>query len=113
MPRNMSFAMTTPQIINRTKTLTTRFGWWFLKPGEIVNAVEKAMGLKNGEKIKLLCPIQIVDANPEPLNAITQAQVIAEGFPHFTPDDFVNMIVKHYKCDPWERCNRIEFTYLA
>lgn len=32
--RNMSFALTTKQIINRTKTITRRFGWWFLRPGD-------------------------------------------------------------------------------
>ena len=46
MPRNMSFAMTTEQIRARTKTVTRRFGWWFLKAGDQVWAVEKAMGLK-------------------------------------------------------------------
>ena len=45
MPRNMSFMLTTEQVRNKTKTVTRRLGWWFLKPGEIVNAVEKGMGL--------------------------------------------------------------------
>jgi len=49
--RNMSFAMTTKQVRNQTKTVTRRFGWWFLKAGDIVQPVEKAMGLKKGEKI--------------------------------------------------------------
>jgi len=54
MPRNMSFAMTTEQFIARTKTVTRRFGWWFLREGDIVCGVEKAMGLKRGEQIKRL-----------------------------------------------------------
>lgn len=38
--RNMSFALTTPQILNRSKTVTRRAGWSFLKPGDIVCAVQ-------------------------------------------------------------------------
>ena len=41
MPRNMSFMITKEQVRNRTKTVTRRLGWAFLKPGDIVNAVEK------------------------------------------------------------------------
>jgi hypothetical protein len=52
MPRLMSFAHTTDQIRNRTKTVTRRNGWADLKPGELFWAVEKAMGLKPGEKVK-------------------------------------------------------------
>ena len=33
MPRNMSFAMTTKQAKAKTKDVTRRFGWWFLKEG--------------------------------------------------------------------------------
>ena len=50
--RNMSFTMTTRQIKNRSTTMTRRFGWWFLKPGDRIQAVEKGMGLKKGEKVK-------------------------------------------------------------
>ena len=44
MPRNMSFAMTTQQVKDQTKDVTRRFGWLFLKPGDILQPVEKAMG---------------------------------------------------------------------
>lgn len=41
MSRLMSFAMTTPQFIDRSKTVTRRFGWWLLKNGdEICNRIE-------------------------------------------------------------------------
>ena len=71
MPRNMSFSLTTGQIRNRTKTVTRRNGWWFLKSGDIVNVVEKAMGSKKGEKIKRICQIRIISTWAEPLSAIT------------------------------------------
>lgn len=112
MPRNMSFAMTTDQVKARTKDVTRRFGWWFLKPGDVLNGVEKSMGLKPGEKIKRLCQIRVVSVTKEPLNAITQDDVRREGFPDWTPKQFIQMLVDHYKIDPAKRCNRIEFEYV-
>ncbi|MEJ1396368.1 MAG: ASCH domain-containing protein [Candidatus Sedimenticola sp. (ex Thyasira tokunagai)] len=112
MPRNMSFAMTTDQIKAQTKTVTRRFGWWFLKPGDVVRGVEKAMGLKKGEKVKQLAMVRIVSTRPEPLNAITKEDVIREGFPDWTPSQFIQMLVDHYKIDPAKTVNRIEFEYL-
>jgi len=112
--RNMSFAMTTEQIRQRTKTVTRRFGWWFLKPGDMVQPVEKAMGLKKGEKIKKIGGlIRIVAVRKEHLYMITKDDCIKEGFPHYTPDDFVKMMEAHYKrCDFYTQVNRIEFEYI-
>jgi hypothetical protein len=104
--------MTTKQIQRRTKDVTRRFGWWFLKEGDILHGVEKSMGLKKGEKIVRLCTIQVVSVRKEPLNEISQDDVIREGFPEWSPEDFVNFIVKHYRCDPSKEINRIEFKYL-
>jgi len=44
MPRCMSFSMTTDAVRNRTKTVTRRLGWNFLKPGDLLWAVEKGWG---------------------------------------------------------------------
>ena len=113
MPRNMSFAMTTDQVRNKTKTVTRRFGWLFLKPGDVVQPVEKAMGLRRGEQIKKIGGlIRVVSVRSEPLNAITQEDVVKEGFPDWTPAQFIQMLVDHYKVDPTESVNRIEFKYL-
>lgn len=112
MARNMSFAMTIDQFRARTKTVTRRFGWWFLKPGDEVCGVEKAMGLQKGEKIKPLGMIRIISVRPEPLNAITHDDVIKEGFPDWTPSQFVQMLVDHYSVDPAATVNRIQFEHL-
>lgn len=104
--------MTTGQIKAQTKTVTRRFGWWFLKPGDEVRGVEKAMGLKKGEKIKPLAMVRIVSTRAESLNAITQTDVIREGFPDWTPEQFVQMLVDHYGVSPTATVNRIEFEYL-
>ena len=110
--RNISFAMTTPQFKARTKTVTRRFGWWFLKPGTRLRGIEKGMGLKAGEKVVHLGLIEVLSARREPLNAITQEDCIREGFPDMRPEEFVAMLVKHYGCPPDTLCNRIEFKYL-
>jgi hypothetical protein len=107
--RRMSFSMTTAQMYARNKDVTRRFGWWFLKPGDRVMTVEKAMGLKKGEKPIALYPIEIISVRAEPLNAITQDDVTREGFPDWTPAEFIQMLVSHYKIDPTKIVNRIEF----
>ena len=110
--RNMSFSMTTEQIRNRTKTVTRRFGWWFLKPGDRVMAVEKCMGLEKGEKVKRICPIEIISAEPEALMKITKADCIKEGFPKMAPTQFMRMFIQHNGGFTWSYINRIEFKYL-
>lgn len=110
--RNMSFFITTQQIIDETKDITRRFGWWFLVPGDRLCAVEKCQGLKKGEKINRLKIIEAVSTRGEPLNAITKEDCIREGFPEFEPCDFVDMLVKYHKCKPDAIINRIEFKYV-
>lgn len=112
MPRNMSFTMTIDQIKNRTKTVTRRFGWWFLKPGDDIWAVEKVMGLKKGERVKKLRMLHVVSVRKEALNSIVYEDCVKEGFPEMSSDDFVEMICRHYKCSPGRIINRIEFIYL-
>lgn len=107
----MSFFMTTQQIIDETKTVTRRFGWWNLKGGELLCAVEKCQGLGKGGKINRLKVIEVVSTRSEPLNAITKEECVLEGFPDMEPAEFVAMIVKHHKCEPDKIVNRIEFKY--
>jgi hypothetical protein len=109
----MSFAMTTEQVRNQTKDVTRRFGWWFLKPGDKVWAVEKSMGIPAGEKIKRIGMIEVISTRAEPLNAITTRDCSREGFPHYTPNGFVQMLVDHFGIDHAKECNRIEFRYIA
>jgi len=78
-----------------------------------VQGVEKAMGLKKGENIKPLGIIKIVSTHAEPLNAITPADCVKEGFPGMTPEVFVEMLCSKYGCSPEKLVNRIEFEYLS
>ncbi len=110
--RQISFALTTPQFKDRTKTVTRRNGWRFLKPGDLLQAVEKGMGLKKGEHPVKLGIVRVVSVRFEPLNAITQEDVIAEGFPDWTPRQFVEFYAKHNKCAEDHEITRIEFEYV-
>lgn len=115
MPRNMSFSLTTDQIRSRTKTVTRRVGWSFLKAGDIVNACVKCMGLKPGEKIERICQIRVVDVRSEPLSEIVhegQAGADREGFPLISPGRFVNVFCQHMGGTEDQIVNRIEFEYV-
>lgn len=112
MPRNMSFMLTTEQVRNQTKFITRRLGWNFLRPGDIVNAVEKCQGLKKDEKIKKICQIRIVSITNQPLYWISKWDLILEGFPKMSPGEFIEHFCKNMKCKSTDRVNRIEFEYL-
>ncbi|MGR3179904.1 MAG: ASCH domain-containing protein [Candidatus Anammoxibacter sp.] len=94
---------------DREKDITRRLGWWFLKPGDIVMAVEKCMGLKKGEKVKRLYPIQIISTKPEILAHISIKDCKREGFPELKRHEFVLMFIKHNNCNSATVINRIEF----
>jgi len=60
--------LTKPQILARTKTVTRRVGWKHLKVGDLLQGVEKGMGLKAGETIKRLAVIRVTDVRQERLD---------------------------------------------
>jgi len=112
--------MTTPQFIDRSKTVTRRFGWRSLKPGDKIMAIEKGMGLKKGEKIKRLGVIEIVSVRIEPLSLMSRdleyglEELRLEGYPFGikSPTEFVIMLAKGVKGDRHALVNRIEFKRL-
>jgi len=112
MPRNMSFFMTTEQIKNRTKTVTRRLGWKFLKPGDVVWAVEKAQGLKKGEKINRLCKLRIVSVRRERIDDMEQPECALEGLPDMFVEEFIQWFTCEMGIHVWEEVTRIEFEYI-
>jgi len=105
----MSFSLTTQQFTAGTKTVTRRVGWRNLTPGDHIQAVEKAMGLRKGEKVVRLGVIEILSCRRERIDAITREDVVREGFPAWTPAQFVAFYCEHNKCRPADLCTRIEF----
>lgn len=122
MPRNMSFSKTTEQVRRGTKTVTRRLGWSFLKPGDIVNAIEQGQGLKKGETVKRIRQIRIVDVRPEAPQRMLDdldygfEECRREGFGDHPdmkwPSCFVEFFCAMNKCEPTTEINRIEFEYL-
>jgi len=121
--RNISFMLTRQQIRERTKTVTRRVGWAKLKAGELLQGVEKGMGLKAGEKVVPLATIRVVSARPEALSAMTadveygRAECAKEGFGDHpvlrSPSAFVEFFCKsHRGCTPDTVVTRIEFEYV-
>lgn len=111
MPRNMSFMQTAPQMRARTKTVTRRLGWTFLRPGEIIKACERARGLRR-EEIPVIALIRVVDVRREPLNAITREDCIKEGYPDRAPEDFIALYGAANRCAPDRPVTRIEFEFM-
>ena len=97
MPRNMSFALTTDQIMSETKTVTRRLGW---------------SNLKRGEKARKLKVLRCLSNTPQRVDWIGIDDVAREGFPDTTPRAFVEMFCRHMKCQPDKIINRIEFEYV-
>lgn len=123
MARNISFALTTQQFLDGSKTVTRRLGWDKLRVGDILCAVEKGQGLKPGEKVKRLGMIRIADVRREPLCRITDdlnyglSETAKEGFPdgspYHSPREFVKFFcASHRPCEPGWNVTRIEFERL-
>lgn len=113
MPRNMSFAMTTKQIRAQSKRVTRRQGWTNLEPGTLIQPVEKAMGLKKGEKVKKIGGlIRILSNQSQVIRDMQEPDLHLEGFPEMNIDEFIEMYCKANNVRPSDICNRIEFEYL-
>ena len=111
--RNMSFALTKQQFLDGSKDVTRRLGWANARPGEIVCAVEKGMGLKKGEKVVRLGTIELLNVSRELLSTITPDDVRREGFPDLSPRQFMEMFRGHNKCTPCTMITRIVFRRLT
>lgn len=121
--KNMSFALTTQQIKEGTKSVTRRQGWAQLKPGDYFQPVYKCMGLKKGEVVQALRPPLVVVSNRiEPLDRILldleygMVECVREGFgdhPVYRwPQNFIAFFcASHRGCTPETLINRIEFAY--
>ncbi len=102
--RNMSFALTTAQILDESKDVTRRLGWLHAKPGQWVRPVRKCMGLRPGEKLDVLRdPFLIVSVRREGF----------AGHHEFgEPSAWVRMFCATHKgCTPETVISRIEFSY--
>lgn len=115
--RHMSFSLTTPQMLARTKTVTRRLGWATLKPGTLLQAVEKSQGLGKGGKVRKLGVIRILSVSQDYLGHLVgtsygDAEAAREGFPTMSGEQFARMFCDHMGGGT-DRCvTRIEFEHV-
>jgi hypothetical protein len=117
--RRMAFSHTAPQILDRSKTVTRRTGWRYLKPGDLVEAVEKSRGLKRGERVQILGVLRVVSVRVEPLSKLVtdaryaEDELPREGFPCWSRDDFIAMFLRVNALKSTAvTVTRIEFEYV-
>jgi hypothetical protein len=115
----MAFSHTTPQILDRSKTVTRRTGWRYVKPGDLIEAVEKARGLKKGERVPALGVLRVVSVRVELLSRLVtdaryaEDELPREGFPCWSRDDFIAMFMRANRVKtPTINVTRIEFEYV-
>jgi hypothetical protein len=129
----ISFALTTAQVRDRSKTVTRRMGWRGLQPGMLLQPVVKAQGLKKGQHVeKIGGPIRVVSVRRERVDALMnypdggRGEVEREGFAgkhklvvpvmgvarDWLPIEFVVFFCDANRCQLWTEITRIEFEYL-
>lgn len=121
--RHISFALTTAQIRTRTKTVTRRLGWKFLKPGTLLQPVVKSQGIpKGGHVEKIDGPIRVISVRRESLAMLVddyrsvfnygRGEVDREGFKGTPVEEFVDMFCATHRCERDAEVTRIEFEYV-
>lgn len=84
----MSVALTTQAVRDRAKTQSRRDGWLRLMAGDQLALCPKYRGVRREDR-ELITIVDVLSVRREPLSAITAGDVLAEGFPDFSPAEFV------------------------
>jgi hypothetical protein len=113
--RHASFAETTLQIRNKSKTVTRRMNWLWAKVGMLLLPVDRCMGFKKGEHpVIIQCPIRIIRIDREQLYKIEDhpGDCEKEGFPEMNESEFMQLFCRiNKKCTTLTPITRIEFEY--
>lgn len=130
MSRLLSVSLTERAVVERRKTVTRRLGWWenkhgrrIILPGQELTLCRKVMGRKPDEPLVRLAQVRVIDVRREPLNAITDEDVLREGFSHAELADywhdgslgtaFVRWYADTMRITPDHPVTRIEWEYLG
>lgn len=121
MSRLMSVAFTEAAVVARTKTVTRRKGWLFLKPGDTLTLCRKVMGRKPGEPLVRVAEVEVVSVRREPLHFVQyDGELTKEGFPELEPTrilDGTGVFIKRFfepqGLGPSDLVTRIEWRYLG
>lgn len=113
MPRLMSVSFTEAAVRARTKTVTRRKGWLFLKPGDRLTLCRKVMGRKPGEPLVRICDVEVISVRREPLIAVAEpGELEREGCGHLHPAVFHANYFVPQRIKWWDDVTRIEWRYL-
>jgi hypothetical protein len=116
MPRLISVALTEDAVVRRAKTVTRRLGWLNLRPGTRLSLVRKAMGRRRRdgslEPLVYLGEVEVVAVRRERLDAVDAADVAREGFPDWTPAEFVAFFTSHMRCPADTEVTVITWKYI-
>jgi hypothetical protein len=120
MARLMSVAFTEDAVRARTKTVTRRKGWLFVKPGDRLTLCRKVMGRQKGEPLERIVDVEVVHVQRHPLNDLltcdpqeAREEMTCEGFPGMRPGEFIRRyFVDAQGMDRFDEVTRIEWRYL-
>lgn len=107
----MSVRETEAQVRDRSKTETRRLGWRFLEPGARLTLCPKVRGRRPGEELERLVEVEVTAVEQQRLWEISQEDVIAEGFPDWTPEQFVEFFCETFKVQPYVVVTVIRWRY--
>ena len=112
----MSVALTEQAVLDRTKTVTRRLGWRFLRPYDRLTLCRKVQGRKRAdgtvEPLERIAEVEVLSVRRELLCDITREDCAREGFANYYPGAFVQFFCLHMKCAPDTEVTRIEWRYL-
>lgn len=110
----MSCALTKDQVRRRIKTETSRDPktWAKLKPGDPLTLIEQGMGLPKGAKQVVLAKARCTANYLEPLDQITAEAVSREGFPEWSPAQFIEFYCREKGGAPDQMRRVIRWEYV-
>jgi hypothetical protein len=118
--RRLSFSRTTPQILDRSQTVTRRIGWRFLKPGDLVQAVGRRQDRRGRQTFRRLAVLRVRDVRVEPLSRLiadpryAEDELPREGFPCWSRDAFVESFCRTHRLAMADiEVTRIEFEHVS
>ena len=110
----MSFPDTAAEVRERLQTVTRRPGWRFLKPGDLILAIEP----RTRARARELAVLRIRRVRVEPLSRLDIAtyaedELPREGLPCWSKDHFVATFLRRHRLKSADvDVTRIEFEYV-
>jgi hypothetical protein len=115
--QHIAVSLTQEQVRRREKHVTRRHNWHRLRPGTLLQPIEKGQGLKKGERVQPVGgPVRVVKVRRERLSALLEEpygsrEAALEGFPEMAGRAFLEFWCREMKAKPSNVVTRIEWVY--